>query len=264
MNKLLVYGLSGVLGGVLATVALLLATIKAAPQTVAQLVPSQARFTLANSLVADRPADLVPGGGMGQFMMADPDRHFIVMMVPHHKDAIAMAELALAQAKRPEIKTLAQTIKTTQTRENQQMAGWYQTWYGTAVPDWQPGQGQMMGRHWPLGNVPPGRRLGPTRLGQRWNGDRSALQAQGIGQMANCMNRTDLSALRNAADFDRAFIEQMIPHHEMGVMMAQMLQNRGQHPELQTLAKAIITSQTAEIQQMQTWHQTWYGKPSAP
>ena len=36
MNKLLVYGLSGVLGGVLATVALLLATIKAAPQTVAQ------------------------------------------------------------------------------------------------------------------------------------------------------------------------------------------------------------------------------------
>lgn len=82
--------------------------------------------------------------------------------------------------------------------------------------------------------------------------------------MANCMNRTDLSALRNAADFDRAFIEQMIPHHEMGVMMAQMLQNRGQHPELQTLAKAIITSQTAEIQQMQTWYQTWYGKPSAP
>ena len=67
----------------------------------------------------------------GQMEMGYSDQHFIVMMIPHHQGAIAMADLALSRAKRPEIKELAKSIKASQTRENAQMRTWYQQWYGT-------------------------------------------------------------------------------------------------------------------------------------
>ncbi|MSR71678.1 MAG: DUF305 domain-containing protein [Candidatus Taylorbacteria bacterium] len=51
---------------------------------------------------------------------------------------------------------------------------------------------------------------------------------------------------------DRHFIEQMIPHHEMAVMMAQMLQGSTDRPEMKQLVDNIITSQTKEIEMMRT------------
>ena len=36
--------------------------------------------------------------------MGYADRQFIVKMIPHHEGAIAMADLALSRARRPEIK----------------------------------------------------------------------------------------------------------------------------------------------------------------
>jgi uncharacterized protein (DUF305 family) len=61
------------------------------------------------------------------------DQHFMVMMIPHHDGAIAMAELALTRAKRPQLKALAQKIKASQTAENAQMRRWYREWYVPGV-----------------------------------------------------------------------------------------------------------------------------------
>lgn len=163
--------------------------------------------------------------------MEQSDQHFIVMMIPHHDDAIAMAELALTHSRRPEIKALARQIQHTQTQENQHMRTWYQQWYGTQVPEWQMGMGQ-------------GQRL---MAGHNW-------QQPGQG---GCMS-SDLNALTTAPDFDRAFLEAMVPHHQMGVRMAEMVLARSDRPEIQTLATAIIQAQTAEIDQMQYWYQEWY------
>jgi len=58
------------------------------------------------------------------------DRHFIEQMIPHHEDAITMAKVALERAKRPEIKSLAQSILTNQNTEITQMTMWYAEWYG--------------------------------------------------------------------------------------------------------------------------------------
>ena len=82
------------------------------------------------------------GGAMGQ---RSADARFIVMMIPHHQGAIAMAELALSRARRPEIKALAQRIITSQSREITQMRQWYRQWYGTDVPAWGIGSGYGMG-----------------------------------------------------------------------------------------------------------------------
>ena len=71
------------------------------------------------------------------------------------------------------------------------------------------------------------------------------------------MMGADLGALKNTPDFDKAFIEQMIPHHKMAVMMAGMALD-SEHPEIRNLAKSIIQTQSAEIEQMQQWNQTWF------
>jgi uncharacterized protein (DUF305 family) len=68
----------------------------------------------------------------------------------------------------------------------------------------------------------------------------------------------DMTALEDATDFDKVFIEQMIPHHQLAIMMANMLQSGTNQPEMQQLAKNIISSQSKEIQQMQVWYTQWY------
>jgi len=151
------------------------------------------------------------------------DRHFIEQMIPHHEGAIDMANLALEKAKRPEIKALAQAIVGAQESENQQMKSWYKDWFGKDVPKGSAMMGGMMSQ-------------GGMHMG----------------------GSEDLTALQNATDFDKAFIEQMIPHHQMAIMMARMLESGSEKPEMQQLAKNIISSQTKEIQDMQSWYSTWY------
>ena len=71
------------------------------------------------------------------------DAQFIDSMIEHHRGAIAMAEQALKESQRPEIKQLAQNIITSQQSEIDQMMGWRKQWY----PDVQPtgGMGMAMG-----------------------------------------------------------------------------------------------------------------------
>ena len=68
----------------------------------------------------------------------------------------------------------------------------------------------------------------------------------------------DIAVLENAVDFDKAFIEAMIPHHQLAIMMANMLESGTNRPEMLQLAKNIISSQSKEIREMQTWYVQWY------
>jgi uncharacterized protein (DUF305 family) len=70
---------------------------------------------------------------------------------------------------------------------------------------------------------------------------------------------TSLEALKTAPDFDRSFIEQMIPHHRMGVMMAAHAEWNSQHPELRAMEAAMVRVQTQEIEQMAQWYRQWFG-----
>jgi uncharacterized protein (DUF305 family) len=69
----------------------------------------------------------------------------------------------------------------------------------------------------------------------------------------------DMELLKTVAeaDFDREFMEQMIPHHEMAVMMAQMVRS-SEKPEMRELAENVITSQSREIEMMRGWLTAWY------
>lgn len=57
------------------------------------------------------------------------DAQFIDGMIEHHTSAIAMAEQALKESQRAEIKELAQTIISSQQTEVTQMTEWRKQWY---------------------------------------------------------------------------------------------------------------------------------------
>lgn len=159
-------------------------------------------------------------------MMGDIDRHFIEQMIPHHEDAVAMADLALVKAEHPELRQLADSIRKSQSEEITQMQVWYKSWYGVDAPDYGDG------------------------------GDSRGMGMMGMGMMGG---GTDLPVLEAARPFDQEFINQMIPHHQMALMMAQMVLSGSDRKEIQDLARSIIQTQSAEIEQMRSWYRSWYG-----
>jgi uncharacterized protein (DUF305 family) len=58
-------------------------------------------------------------------------------------------------------------------------------------------------------------------------------------------------------DFDKAFVEMMISHHEGAVAMAELIPSRAKHDEVKELGEAIISAQTKEISEMKQWQQDW-------
>lgn len=58
-------------------------------------------------------------------------------------------------------------------------------------------------------------------------------------------------------EFDRAFIEAMIVHHEGAVKMAEQAKLNAKHQEIKDMSDAIITAQTSEINQMREWQNVW-------
>lgn len=70
-----------------------------------------------------------------------------------------------------------------------------------------------------------------------------------------------MSALqgKKGESFDREFIIQMIAHHQGAIQMAELALQTSKRPEIKSLSTEIIAAQKLEIQQMQEWHQTWFG-----
>ncbi len=59
---------------------------------------------------------------------------------------------------------------------------------------------------------------------------------------------------KSGKDLEKAFITDMIPHHQGAVDMAKLLlQDKTIRPELVKFANDIITAQESEIRQMQEW-----------
>ena len=139
-----------------------------------------------------------------------------------------MAELALQELQRSEIRGLAEDIINSQGAEIDQMKAWYKDWFGRELPTGD----QVMQHH--------------------------GMMSGGGMHMGMMGTQADVERLEEAADFDKAFIEHMIPHHQMAVMMASMLKNGTERPEMEKLADDIIAAQTREIDQMREWYTAWY------
>lgn len=60
------------------------------------------------------------------------------------------------------------------------------------------------------------------------------------------------------ADYEKRFIDMMIPHHEGALAMARNALQNANRPELQEMAKKIIEAQQKEIEQLKKWREEWY------
>lgn len=262
-RKLLTYSLTGLFAGSVATA---LGMVSASNTNLKAIFFPDTISTAQAQTYSPQPSSPSTAFPMMLGMMNNPEQHFIVMMIPHHEGAIAMADLALERSQRPEVRALAESIKNAQTQEIEQMQSWYRQWYGADVPQWTPGMGMrdwngdwsQWDQNW---SSQQSNRMPGMGMHHNW-GQRGQRMAQSGWQPGmGCSMRTMLgntTALQNASDFDRAFIEEMVPHHQMGVMMAQMVVANSDRPEIQELAQTMIDTQTAEINQMQQWYKQWY------
>lgn len=160
---------------------------------------------------------------------AEFDLRFIDAMTPHHQGAVAMAQAAKQKSQRPEIQKLADDIIKAQDQEIAQMKQWRQAWYPQANAE-AVAYNNKTGKSMPMSS----------------------------DQKQSMMMNMDLGAAD--AEFDLRFINAMIPHHEGAVMMAKDTLNKSKRPEIQKLAKDIVSSQEAEIAQMKQWRKAWYNQ----
>lgn len=77
--------------------------------------------------------------------------------------------------------------------------------------------------------------------------------------LAACGDGEDSSA--DAKQTDGAFVVAMVPHHESAIEMAETASREGEHREVKELARQIIATQAAEIDDMEVIHQRLFGEP---
>lgn len=152
------------------------------------------------------------GQADGQVDVGAADSMFVMMMIPHHQQAVEMSDMVLGKTGiDPEVTDLAQQIRDAQAPEIETMESWLRAWG-------LPLSGQMGGMD------------------------------HGDGMMSD----QDMAELSSAEgdDASRLFLEQMIVHHEGAVDMAEAAISDAENEDVLELAETIIASQTTEIATM--------------
>jgi uncharacterized protein (DUF305 family) len=161
------------------------------------------------------------GTGAAAAAPNDADVTFTQNMIPHHQQAVEMAKLVDAHTKRPELRTLADSIAASQGQEITLLQGWLQTW-------------------------------GKPTIG-------AGMHHQMPGMMSEADMRQ--LRLSNDEDFDLMFLDMMAAHHQGAIDMATTELRDGSLPEVKRLAQQISDAQQGEIDQFTRWRQEWQASP---
>ena len=145
----------------------------------------------------------------------DDDVMFAQMKIPHHEQAIEMADIALdpLSGASDAVKSLATRIKAAQDPEISKMKAFLTSWKERLTPDSSMDHSDMMS---------------------------GMLSAEDI---------TKLSSLRGA-EFDREWMTGMIEHHEGAIEMAKDVLKDGKDSAVKALADLVATVQDSEILEM--------------
>jgi len=165
------------------------------------------------------------GSSAGNTAFNDADVEFLQGMVPHHSQAVEMAEVVPDRSDRPELNELADNIISSQNEEIEQM--------NSLLSDAgaEPVEGGMD------------------------HGD----MAEGDMAMTGMMDDQQMQDLESSdgQDFEVMFLDMMTAHHQGAIEAAEQVLDGGENPDVADLADEIIQAQQSEIEQMNTWKEQW-------
>lgn len=145
------------------------------------------------------------------------DIGFAQLMIPHHEQAVQMADAALRQASSPQVRDLAAQVKAAQDPQVAVMRSWLMAWDAPESMDDMPGH------------------------------DMSGMTGHGM------MSDQQMAGLHAASGdaFDRMWLEMMLEHHQGAVAMASTVLAQTDNPAVSELAEAVMSGQNQEIATMQ-------------
>lgn len=147
------------------------------------------------------------------------DQAFIEMMVPHHQGAIAMARIARHEAQNDELQHMAEEMIDEQRKEIRKLKRWFNQW------DYD------------------------HEMRMSWRD--MSMKMEGHSELMTMDEMVDMLRDAEGVEFDLLFINMMIPHHQGAIDMAKIALTNAKHQEIKDMAQMIITSQQAEIEQLQ-------------
>jgi uncharacterized protein (DUF305 family) len=166
------------------------------------------------------------GGAPGNAESAE--RAFLTGMVHHHETAIEMATIAQERGESQFVSDLSSEIISTQEQEMEQMKSIYSRLFdGELEPD-------------PMAH------------------DGLGLSAEEAGMTHTPETN---AALEQANPFDQAFVDEMTPHHEGAVRMAEVILEESDDEEITELAEGIVETQEREVADMNEFREEEYGAP---
>lgn len=153
---------------------------------------------------------------------SESDITFAQLMIPHHEQAVLMADLAEKYAASTQVKAMATQIKGAQTPEIERMTTWLTTW------------GQ------------------PTVMPSSSDGSMGGMDMGGMSADSGLMSDNDISTLSQARGtaFDRTWLLMMIAHHQSAIAMAEEVLATTTNPDVKDLATTIQAGQTTEVSTM--------------
>ncbi|MBH0781882.1 DUF305 domain-containing protein [Nocardia bovistercoris] len=158
----------------------------------------------------------------------DADVRFAQEMIPHHSQAVEMAQMVPGRSTDQQLVDLAARIQQAQGPEIATMTGWLRAW-GVAVSTTST----------------------PAMPGM----DHGSRPMPGMDQsaMPGMMTSRQMAQLQGAggAEFDRMWLTMMIEHHRGAIEMARTEVAQGSNADAKALAQKIADDQQAEITQMQ-------------
>jgi uncharacterized protein (DUF305 family) len=196
---------------VAATAALLLASCSGTAGS-----SSSSSGSMSGMSVSAAPSAAASGTTAAAASFNKQDVLFAQMMAAHHLQAVEMADVVLKKTGiNPKITSLATTIKNEQKPEIDEMNGWLTSWGSKPVTD--------------------------------------SMSGMGMGSGSGMMSMDDMTALAGAsgAKASKLFLSGMITHHTGAIAMAQTETKNGKSADAMKLANSIITSQTAQIAEME-------------
>lgn len=159
----------------------------------------------------------------------DADVAFATAMIPHHAQAVQMANLAADRPLPPALRTLVDDVHRTQVGEVETMVTWLTDW-GKEIPETS------------MDHANAGHDMSDMEGGEH------------AGDMPGMMDDARMAELEKAsdADFPDLWMTMMIEHHEGAITMARTEQEDGRFAAAVDLAEAVVTAQEKETATMRS------------